>query len=252
MHSRSGKTDRSGRGGALFGLLAAAALLAPGCAREEGPERALPGERSSTVASRARREPRPPLEIPADAPLVAVLGDSIAAGLHLAADDAFPAALQRVLAAEGRPFELLNAGVSGDTSAGGLRRVEHLMQSKPDVVIVELGANDGLRGTPLEQLESNLRTIVQVARDGGARVLLVGMQMPPNLGPDYTRGFQAVYSRVATEQGVVFAPEFLRGVGGEADMNLEDGIHPTAAGHEQLARNLAPILGEMLAEIALQ
>jgi len=237
---------------ATLAAAACAALLVAACGDPApAPRRTLVGEGASSVAERAAGAARAPLEIPADAPLVVVLGDSLAAGLHLAADDAFPAAAQRLLAARGQPFRLVNAGVSGDTSAGGLRRVEWVLeQSRPAVLVVELGGNDGLRALPLEQLEANLRGIVQRGRASGARVLLLGMQVPPNLGPDYARGFEAVYARVASEEGARLVPNFLAGVGGEASMNLEDGLHPTPAGHERLAANLADALAAELAVLA--
>lgn len=228
----------------VFGLLTAA------CSDASPPERALPGEGASNVAAREGSASRPQLAIPADAPTVVVLGDSIAAGLHLAADDAFPAALQRQLAAQGRPFKLVNAGVSGDTSAGGLRRLEWVLQSKPDVLLVELGANDGLRAGPLVELENNLRAIVRGAKASGARVVLLGMNITPNLGAEYARGFAELYERVALAEGVDFAPQFLAGVGGDPRLNLEDGIHPTVEGHERLAANLAPKLAAVLDELA--
>jgi acyl-CoA thioesterase-1 len=225
-------------------------VLAAACSEQaDESARALPGDGASRVAERAASAERLTPTIPADAPTVTVLGDSIAAGLHLAADDAFPAALQRLLAVQGRPFRLVNAGVSGDTSAGGLRRLEWVLRSKPDVLIVELGANDGLRGSPLEELEKNLREIVRGGRASGARVVLVGMQMPPNLGPAYSLGFEELYGRVASEEGALFVPNFLRGVGGVANRNLEDGLHPTVEGHELLAANLAPTLSAVLDEL---
>ncbi len=225
-------------------------VLAAACSEQADESgRAMPGDGASRVAERIASADRPAPTIPADAPVVAVLGDSIAAGLHLAADDAFPAALQRLLAAQGRPFRLVNAGVSGDTSAGGLRRLEWVLRSKPDVLVVELGANDGLRGSPLEELEKNLREIVRGGLASGARVVLVGMQMPPNLGPEYSRGFEELYGRVAREEGALFVPNFLRGVGGEVNRNLEDGLHPTVEGHEILASNLAPTLSAALDEL---
>lgn len=226
------------------------AWLAVACTDAPKSERALPGEAASSVAARTGSASRPQLVIPDDAPTVVVLGDSIAAGLHLELDDAFPAALQRQLAAQGRPFKLVNAGVSGDTSAGGLRRLEWVLQSKPDVLLVELGANDGLRAGPLAELESNLRAIVRGAKASGARVVLLGMNITPNLGADYARGFADLYGRVAQAEGVDFVPQFLAGVGGDPRLNLEDGLHPTVEGHERLAANLAPKLAAVLDALA--
>lgn len=226
------------------------ACLVVSCSDAPATQRALPGEGASSVAARASSDKRPELVIPPDAPTVTVLGDSIAAGLHLAADDAFPAALQRQLAAQGRPFKLVNAGVSGDTSAGGLRRLEWVLRSAPDVLLVELGANDGLRAGSLVELEGNLRAIASGAKAAGARVVLLGMHIPPNLGADYARAFAELYERVAQAEGVDFVPRFLAGVGGDPRLNLEDGIHPTVEGHERLAANLAPKLAAVLDELA--
>lgn len=214
------------------------------------PPRALPGEAESKVAAgTAATDPSAP-NIPADAPLVVVLGDSIAAGLHLSAEEAFPAVLQRELASDGAPFRLVNAGVSGDTSAGGLRRVDWILKQKPDVLVVELGGNDGLRGQDAAGIESNLRGIVARAKEAGARLVLLGVQIPTSYGADYAGKFGAIYPRVASDLDVAFVPHFLDGVGGVPDMNLEDGLHPTAAGHRRVARNVAPVLKGVLAEIA--
>jgi acyl-CoA thioesterase-1 len=184
--------------------------------------------------------------VPADAPLVAFLGDSIAAGLHLPRDEAFPAVLQRELAAAGVPFRLVNAGVSGDTTAGGRARVDWLLRQKPAVVVVELGANDGFRGIPAEVVEGNLREILLRVAGAGAKPLLLGMRLPPNYGPEYVRAFEGLYGRLAEETGCAFVPGFLDGVGGRPDRNLEDGIHPTAEGHRVLAANVAPALRKVL------
>jgi len=216
------------------------------------PPRALPGEAASKVAaSTAASSSSSVAEVPSDAPLVVVLGDSIAAGLHLGADDAFPAVLQRELGAAGTPFRLVNAGVSGDTSAGGLRRIDWILKQKPDVLVVELGGNDGLRGQDLAGVEANLRGIVIRAKDSGARVVLLGVHIPTSYGAEYAGDFAAIYPRIAEELGVTLVPEFFAGVGGVPDMTLEDGLHPTAAGHVRLAKNVAPMLARVLAELPL-
>jgi len=224
-------------------------LAACGDGASDAEPRALPGEAPSKVAATVAPAAVSGPEIPADAPLVVVLGDSIAAGLHLSGEEAFPAVLQRELFAAGHPFRLVNAGVSGDTSAGGLRRIDWILKQKPDVLVVELGGNDGLRGQDLAGVESNLRAIVSRAKAAGARVVLLGVQIPTSYGADYAGRFAAMYSRIAGEEGVTLVPEFLAGVGGVPDMNLEDGLHPTAAGHARLARNVAPVLATVLAEL---
>jgi acyl-CoA thioesterase-1 len=135
---------------------------------------------------------------------------------------------------------VVNAGVSGDTSAGGLRRLPWLLSQEPDVLVVALGANDGLRGLPLAQTADNLRAIVTQAQRAGARVLILGLRLPPNLGPDYAAEFEAMYARVARETGAPLVPFFLEGVGGVEALNQEDGIHPTAEGQERIAQNVLP------------
>lgn len=222
-------------------------LALAACSREPTAMRGEIGDRGSNLARDSSTRPtveRP--AIPADAPLVVFLGDSLSAGLHLAADDAFPAVLQRNLASTGHPFRLVNAGISGDTTAGGSNRVEWLLKQQPDVVVVELGANDGLRGQELASVETNLRTIIRAVTAKGARVLLLGMQLPTNYGSEYTNAFQAIYPRLAAEFGLAYVPDFLARVGGHPELTLEDGLHPTARGHELLAENVAPKLVEVL------
>jgi acyl-CoA thioesterase I len=194
--------------------------------------------------------PSPPAAAsPASAPPVVVfLGDSLTAGLGLAAEQAYPALVESRLAAAGTPIRAVNAGVSGDTSAGGLRRLAWLLRQRPDVVVVELGANDALRGQPVAGIEANLREIVEQARDGGARVLLVGLRIPPNYGEDYAESFAAVFPRVADDLDVPLLPVLLEGVAGRAELNLADGIHPNATGHQRVAELMADHLQPLLRE----
>ncbi len=187
-----------------------------------------------------------PRRPPPGAPVVVFLGDSLTAGLGLDGDQAYPALLARRLAEQGTPARVINAGVSGDTTAGGLSRLDWLLRQKPDVIVVGLGGNDGLRGVDLAQTESNLREIVRRAKAAGVRVLLLGMRIPPNYGPEYTSRFEAMYPEIAREQGVPLVPFLLEGVGGIADLNQEDAIHPTAKGQEIVADNVEPYLLEML------
>jgi acyl-CoA thioesterase-1 len=182
-------------------------------------------------------------------PKVAFLGDSIAAGLHLPADEAFPAVLESRLRARNNAFTLVNAGVSGDTTAGGLRRVDWILQQRPDVVVIELGANDGLRGVALSSIEQNLRGIIEKVRAAGATPLLLGVRVPPSYGPEYAEGFDAIYPRLGAELEVKLVPFFMQGVAGVPAMNLEDGLHPTTAGHVRLAENVEPVLHELLAAL---
>ena len=189
-----------------------------------------------------------PLVIPDDAPTVLFLGDSITAGLHLPSDQAFPAAVQRQAVAEKIPFHLVNAGVSGDTTRGALNRLPLLLKnSQPRVVVIELGANDGLRGQPLEGIKSNLRDMIHLSREAGAVVLLLQINVPTNLG-DYAKDFSQLYIDLSVEEDVMVVPSFLKGVGGVPEMNLPDGLHPTPEGHEQLAKNITRPLWSLISD----
>jgi acyl-CoA thioesterase-1 len=187
--------------------------------------------------------------VASDQPLVVFLGDSLTAGLGVNEDQAYPAVVAQRLAKAGHPVRLLNAGVSGDTSAGGLRRLQWLLAQHPAIVVVGLGSNDGLRGLPLEQTEANLRDIIARARDAKCRVLLLGMMVPPNYGPDYAPKFAAMFPRIAKDLDVPLVPFLLEGVGGRSDLNQGDGIHPTAAGHRILAENVYPKLEPIVAKL---
>jgi acyl-CoA thioesterase-1 len=178
--------------------------------------------------------------------VVIALGDSLTAGLGVGPDEAYPALLEARLRREGFDYRVVNAGVSGDTSAGGLRRIDWALKLRPEVVIVALGANDGLRGQPAEALRENLARIVERARVGGARVLLAGMRVPPNYGDEYARAFAAVYPAVARASGAVLAPFLLDGVAGDPRLNQADGIHPTAEGQRVIAERLWPYLKPLL------
>ena len=205
-------------------------------------------EAPAAGSRRSSSTPRPAVARIEEGPLVVFLGDSLAAGLHVDADEAFPAVLQRRLAERGRPFRLVNAGVSGDTTAGGLSRLDWLLAQDPDWVVVELGANDGLRGVALEAIEANLREIVERVEAHGARALLAGMRMPPNYGDAYAKGFRAMYGRLAEELGCEYVPFLLEGVGGVPEMNLPDGLHPTVEGHELIAEHLEPTFLRLVPE----
>ena len=185
---------------------------------------------------------------PAVEHVVVALGDSLTAGLGVGADEAYPALLQARIRREGFAYRVVNAGVSGDTSAGGLRRIDWALRLSPAVVIVALGANDGLRGQPPEALRDNLTRIIERARAAGARVLLAGMRVPPNYGADYARAFAAVYPAVAKATGVPLAPFLLDGVAGNPRLNQADGIHPTAEGQRRIADLLWPYLEPLLAK----
>ena len=178
--------------------------------------------------------------------VIAVLGDSLTAGLGVAPDDAYPALLEARLKREDYDYRVVNAGVSGDTSSGGLRRLDWVLKLKPEVVIVALGANDGLRGQSVVQLHDNLVAIVRKAQQAGARVLLAGMRMPPNYGAAYTREFAAVFPEVARRMNVPLVPFLLEGVAAEVRLNQGDGLHPNAEGQRLVAEHVWPHLRPLL------
>jgi len=189
-----------------------------------------------------------PAPVPAQAaPVVVFLGDSLTAGLGLDENQAYPALIESQLKAEGTPVRVINAGVSGDTTAGGLSRLNWLLNQHPNVVIVGLGANDGLRALPLTEVDTNLRQIIGRSQAAGARVLLLGMRIPPNYGP-YADQFAALYPKIAKDLNVPLVPFLLEGVGGDRSLNQSDGIHPTAKGQEIVAKTVRPYLEKLLAE----
>ena len=179
-------------------------------------------------------------------PRIVCLGDSLTAGLGLPPDQAYPAVLQRFVRAAGHPHQVVNAGVSGDTSAGGLRRLDWSLDERTRVLIVALGANDGLRGLPVAELRRNLHAIVTRASSRGVSVMLAGMEAPPNFGPAYVRDFRDAYTDLARTEEVTFVPFLLDGVAGVSRLNQSDGIHPTAEGQRLIAdlvwRELEPLL----------
>jgi acyl-CoA thioesterase I len=177
---------------------------------------------------------------------IAVLGDSLTTAYGIAIEEGFPAQLERRLREEGYDCAVLDAGVSGDTTAGGLARLDWTLADRPSHVIVELGANDGLRALPPEQMEQNLAAIVRRLRADGVAVLLAGMRAPPNLGRSYGEAFERVFSRVAERYGVPLYPFFLDGVASDPALNQGDGIHPTAAGIEVIVERILPTVTDWL------
>ncbi len=177
---------------------------------------------------------------------VVFLGDSLTAGLGLPLDQSFPALIEARLRAEHRPWNVVNAGVSGDTTAGGLARLDWIYKQKVDVLVVALGANDGLRGIPVEQTEKNLRAILRRAHQEGSRVLLTGLRLPDNFGVQAQARFAAVFPRLAAEFHVPLVSFLLEGVAMEPGLNQPDGIHPNAAGARKVADHLWAKLGPML------
>lgn len=241
---RSRRIRVSARPSSTLAVLVALLSLI-GCRRapeSEAPSQPTPGANVSAVAA-ARSGAA--LAAPA-VPQIVFLGDSLTAGLGLGEEEAFPARVGELLAARGLDVRIVNAGVSGDTSAGGLARIDWLLSLRPEIVVVALGANDGLRGQPVASIESNLREIVRRARAAGAQVVLAGMKMPPNYGPTYTREFEALFGRLASEFDLPFIPFLLEGVAADPRLNQVDGIHPTAEGQQRIAllveQGLIPLL----------
>ena len=179
---------------------------------------------------------------------VLIMGTSLTAGLGLDPDQAYPALLERSVDSAGLPFMVVNAGLSGETSAGALRRIEWLLRGPVDVFVLETGANDALRGLNVDSTRANIVGIIRRVRRvrPGARICLVQMEAPPNMGPDYTRAFHALYPSIAASEGVTLFPFLLQGVAGRPELNQADGMHPNVRGERIVAANvwrgLAPVL----------
>jgi acyl-CoA thioesterase I len=193
--------------------------------------------------------PSPMAEL-STAPTVLFLGTSLTAGQGLDPHEAYPALIQKKIDAAGLAYRVVNAGVGGDTSADALRRLDWLLRQRVDVLVVETGANDALRGQDPAATRENIRSILERARaqSPAPRVVLVGMEAPRNLGADYVRRFRAIYPELARESGAALVPFLLEGVGGMESLNQPDGIHPTAAGHERMAETVWRVLEPVLRE----
>jgi acyl-CoA thioesterase-1 len=207
-------------------------FLAPGCRQNDPPA--------------ADVRPAGPPGAALSRPKVVFLGDSLTAGLGLPADEAYPALLQQRIDRSKLGYKVVNAGVSGDTTAGGLRRLDWVLSDDTRVLVVALGANDGMRGLPVSEMRRNLTRIVQTARRRGVTVVVAGMEAPPNMGAEYTSAFRQVFRDVAQEHGAALLPFLLEGVAGDAALNQPDGIHPNAEGARRIAdlvwRALEPML----------
>ena len=228
-------------------IVVAAALTAVSCSssapsssREPAPA-AAPGDAGGAAAAAAGDA------TPASSrPRIVFLGDSLTAGYGLDLEQSVPSLVQNQLDAEGYKFDVVNAGVSGDTSAGGLRRLEWSLDGDVRILVLELGANDGLRGLPVADMKKNLKTIIDTAQMRGIDVLLTGMEAPPNYGPAYTAEFRRAFRDLAGEERVAFMPFYLYQVAGVASLNIADGMHPNPAGarivEANLWRSLKPLL----------
>ena len=214
--------------------------------RPRGAAALLPLWLSLILAAPAFAQGGPPALAEESAPVIVALGDSLTAGYGLPEEDSYPSLLQAHLKRLGYPQRVVNAGVSGDTSAGGLARLDWVLQQPVQVVIVCLGGNDGLRGLDPEELRRNLDAIVVRAQGKGATVIVGGMQMFANYGPEYTRRFAAVFPAVAKAHRTAFIPFMLAGVAGHPDLIQADGLHPNAAGTRIVENNVWKVLKPIL------
>ena len=202
------------------------------------------------LAAAGLRAADPALPRPAEPRTIVFFGDSLTAGYGLddPADEAYPALIQKKISAAGLAWRVVNAGLSGETTSGGLRRVDWILRQPVDVFVLALGGNDGLRGIEPAVSRANLQRIMDRvrAKNPATKIVLAGLQMPPNLGPDYTREFAAMYPALAAENHATLIPFLLEGVGGDAALNQRDGIHPTAEGHALVAETVWKILRPLL------
>jgi acyl-CoA thioesterase I len=214
-------------------------LLASGCSN---------GPKASAQPASA---PAPSVPATGDArPKVVVLGDSLTAGLGLVETQSFPGLLQQKVDGEGWNFEIVNAGVSGDTSAGGLRRLDWILSEDVSVLVLALGANDGLRGLSVAAMKQNLSRIIETARQKNAVVILAGMEAPPNYGAEYVAAYRQTYREIAAQHRVLFIPFLLEKVAGEAALNQADGIHPNAKGAAIVAETVWSVLKPLLDQMS--
>jgi acyl-CoA thioesterase-1 len=233
-------------------LLLVVALVVAGCDPDPTPDESVPP--TTGPGDPAAAEPAAPGrgDVEEEGPVVVFLGTSLTAGLGLdGSEEGYVARVDALADSAGLPIRAVNAGVSGETSAGGLRRLDWVLRRPLDVLVVELGANDGLRGQDPAALEDNLRAIIRRTRTRypGTPVLIAGMEAPPNLGPAYTEAFRAVFPRVARDTGAGLVPFLLEGVAGVPELNQPDGIHPTPRGHARMAEILWPHLEPLVRSV---
>jgi acyl-CoA thioesterase-1 len=195
---------------------------------------------------------RPQAEIPATEGVIVAVGDSLTAGFGLREEEAWPALLERRLRAEGTPWKVHNAGVSGETSSGARSRIDWILRLEPDIVVLETGANDGLRGISPRVLRENLDAILTSLQEAKVTVVLAGMRMVTNLGADYTAKFEQVYPDLAGKHGVILIPFLLEGIAGDPHLNQPDGIHPTAEGHRIMMETAYPYVTEAISPSSMR
>lgn len=238
-----------------FCITALALTGLPGCDQSPSSTASSAPNRLSTPQPSAEQESlhEPPIATPLpfadDRPRIVAFGDSLTAGFGVSPEQSYPARLQQQLDALGYQYQVINAGASGETTAGGLRRVPWILTGRPRLVILELGGNDGLRGLSLADTRSHLNTIIEQLKEAKVRVLLAGMKLPPNYGEEYTARFEEMYHELAASHGLPLIPFLLEGVGGDQALNQVDGIHPTGEGYrvvvDNVLKSLLPLLHEM-------
>jgi acyl-CoA thioesterase-1 len=204
-----------------------------------------------TISFQPRSVASEPQQSGGEAITIAVLGDSLSAAYGIDPDRGWVALLEQRLAAAGPQARVINAGISGDTTSGGLQRLPQLLErERPDWLLLELGANDGLRAYPAAAIERNLRQLVALARAAGSRVVLIGIRLPPNYGPVYSEAFEAIYPRIASDLGLPLVPFLLEGVALNRAWMQDDGLHPNELGQPQIAQNVWSLLGRLLTPAA--
>lgn len=223
------------------GAIALSLLAVVGCGSSTSSTRSASSSAGQPPVSAPAAAPEPPARTD-NRPRVVILGDSITAGLGLSPEQAYPTLIQQKIDAASLDYHVVNAGVSGDTSAGGLSRLDWALDGDVKVMVVALGGNDGLRGLPPEELQKNLATIIKRAQARKIAVVLAGMEAPPNFGQTYTVSFRRVYADLAKGYGVPLIPFLLQGVAGIEGLNQRDGIHPTAEGARTVADNVWTVL----------
>lgn len=220
------------------GMVLLSLLLMVACASSQGPPTS-----SSSPPELTTDEPEPKT--------VVILGDSLTAGFGISRDQAFPALIQDEIDKLGWNMEVVDAGVSGDTTASGLRRLDWLLKRKIDVLVIELGANDGLRGVPISETKHNIQAIIDKTRRAypDVKIVIAGMKLPPNMGQEYASAFEQIFPELARSNNAALIPFLLEGVAADPKLNLIDRIHPTAEGHKIVARNVWTVLKPVLESI---
>ena len=229
-------------------LVLVAAVIVTACG---GSDRGVRDQEERSLGGEPVERPAPTVSTP-ERPRVVFLGDSLTAGYGLAKEESVPSRIQKLIDEAGYNFEVVNHGVSGDTSAGGVSRFEWALSGDVRILVLELGANDGLRGVPVESMKGNLSQIIEGAQKRNVRVLLTGMEAPPNHGALYTAEFRQVFRDLAREHEIAFIPFYLEGVAGNPALNISDGIHPNVAGTAIVERTIWRALEPLIKEIRLK